>query len=399
MDASCLLGPRSGIGNYAANSVAELMRLLPETEFRLFLGYGWARALPAEESAKASAVSAARRLPVVRKVWRMLRGRRFVWSLHSNAPDVVYAPNYLAPAPCDPVVPVVYDLSHVRMPEAHPPDRVAWLRNLDAALARAAAVVTISRFSKREIVDVYGVSPDKLVVAPPGVGSNFRPVAGEARRPVLQRHGLDERRYFLAVGNLEPRKNLTTLIEAYARLPGAVRDRYPLVVGGGAGWGEAGVTGGSAARLRRAGQLRLSGYLPSADLPALYAGAAAFCFPSLYEGFGIPVIEALACGAAVLASNATAIPEAAGEAGLLLDPRDLDAWTRGLQRIIEDEALAETLRARGPQQVARFTWTGCAGEILRAFARCAGRAPGGRTGAGATEIPTDRPAAVARAGG
>ncbi len=107
--------------------------------------------------------------------------------------------------------------------------------------------------------------------------------------------------------------------------------------------------------------------MPDGDLPALYSGATAFCFPSLYEGFGMPVVEAMACGAPVLASNAASVPEAAGDAGLLLDPHDVEAWTEGLRRIVEDQELAARLRALGPDQAAKFTWEGCAESILAAF--------------------------------
>ncbi len=121
--------------------------------------------------------------------------------------------------------------------------------------------------------------------------------------------------------------------------------------------------------LRRSGQLRLLGYVVDADLPALYAGATAFCFPSLYEGIGMPVAEAMACQAPVLASNAAFVPEAAGGSGLLIDPRDVKAWTEALRRVVEDGALTARLRELGSEQAARFTWDACAESILPAFQR------------------------------
>lgn len=374
VDASCLINRRAGVGHYAANSVEGLIAMLPDTEFHIFLGGRWARSIPeaaarTSDTAKlrAGLIGIVRRSPVADRLWRLYCRWRFTPKVGFLRPEVIYAPNYMAPANFDNVVPVVYDLAHLRLPGVHPGGRRVWLDGLSKALEHAPAIVTISEFSKREIVELMGVAPEKIFIAPPGVGTAFRPPPQTERVEVLERHGLVAGRYFLAIGSLEPRKNLKLLIEAYSRLPPRLRDSHALVLGGGGGWGDAGLSGNLAQGLRRGGQLRLLGYVPDGDLPALYSGATAFCFPSLYEGFGMPVVEAMACEAPVLASNAASVPEAAGDAGFLLDPHDAEAWTEALRRIVEDEDLAARLRALGPDQAAKFTWEGCAESILAAF--------------------------------
>lgn len=377
VDATCLAASRSGIGHYTANNLAALMQALPDTGFHLFLGYGWAEAIPGieervvKDTLYREAKRLARKIPPLGALARGLRRARFTVQARRLRPDIIYAPNYIPPGGFDhiaPIVPVVHDLSHIRMPEAHPPDRVKHLRRLDRIAVRAPCIVTVSQFSRSEIIDVFQVPPEKIVVASPGVAPEFGDPTATDTALVTRKFHLKAGQYFLAIGNMEPRKNLRMLITAFAQLPAALRERHPMVIGGGAGWGDAGLTTETAERLRRAGHLRLLGYVPSGDLPGLYAAAGAFCFPSLYEGFGMPVIEAMACGTPVLASATGAIPEAAGDAALLLSPRDVDAWTAAMRRVVEDQAFVGTLRARGLAHAAGFTWENCARQTLKAFA-------------------------------
>lgn len=288
VDASCLINRRAGIGHYTANTVQALSALLPDTEFHIFLGHRWAREVPKEGAAgsgvsglRSRLIKTVRRCTGVDDAWRLYCHWRFAPYEKALAPDVIFAPNYLPPARCDPVVPVVHDLSHLRMPGMHPLGRVRWMNRLGPVLERAPAILTVSEFSKREIVELMAVPAEKIFVAPNGVSAAFRPPAEAQRVEVLRRLGLAAGRYFLAIGNQEPRKNLKLLIEAYSRLPPKLRDSYALVLGGGLGWGDAGLSGALAQDMIRNGQLHLLGYVPDADLPALYAGAVAFCFPSL----------------------------------------------------------------------------------------------------------------------
>lgn len=361
VDASCLANQLSGIGYYTLNTLSALVRVLPDAEFHFFLGGSWSSSLPEiEESTKDNRQltqlrKLAASLPLAPRLWRLYGRLGYARGIKRHEPDVVYASNYLPPVRAGRVVPVIYDLSFIRHPETHPANRVKRLRKIDSLVPSSPSIITISEFSKREIVDVYGVSPDRIFVAPPGVSPQFQRPSKQVIDDTLRRYELSPNGYIFSLGNLEPRKNLGTLVDAYRGLPKALRTRYPLVLSGGKGWGESGVPK-SHDELLRNGQLRTLGYLPLEDLPALYAGALAFCFPSIYEGFGMPVAEAMACGSAVLASNAASIPEATGDHGILLEPRDVDAWGRAIQSIIEDDSLRIGLQSRAPDQARNFNW-------------------------------------------
>jgi alpha-1,3-rhamnosyl/mannosyltransferase len=170
----------------------------------------------------------------------------------------------------------------------------------------------------------------------------------------------------LAVSTLEPRKNLPRLLMAYARLPEALRARHPLALVGAKGWLNAELEQ-HLAPLERTGQLRRLGYVSQEDLPALYAGAHAFAYPSLYEGFGLPLLEAMASGAPALSSRCSSLPEVAGAAALLIDPEDLDALTAGLERLLDDAPWRVQARARGLEQARRFSWERCVEDTVAVY--------------------------------
>jgi alpha-1,3-rhamnosyl/mannosyltransferase len=184
--------------------------------------------------------------------------------------------------------------------------------------------------------------------------------------PVLAAHGLADGGYVLAVGTLEPRKNLERLAAAHALLPPALRRRAPLALAGGIGWG--GVEAGPAlARALAAGDARALGRVDDAALAALYARAAAVAYPSLYEGFGLPVLEAMGCGAPLVHSATTAVAETAGGAGLAVDPLDPEAIAAGLAAVLEDAALASRLRAAGLARAAEFSWAETARRVVEVW--------------------------------
>ncbi len=281
---------------------------------------------------------------------------------------VVYHESNLIARPFDgATVVTVHDLSWRENPALHPPERVSWIeRRLPATLRQATRFVSVSEFTARTMVSELGIDRGRIDVVSPGVSSMFRPMeAGEAA-PVLARHGLVDRSYVLAVSTIEPRNNFDRLLAAHARLPVSLRSRTPLVIAGGRGWGRT-LNDDRAARARRDGSLRLLGHVPDAELVALYARAAVVAYPSLYEGFGLPVLEAMACAAPVVTSDGTALRDTAGDAALLVDPMDTDAIAAALRRILEDPELAATLRARGLVHAARFTWERTASGMIESW--------------------------------
>jgi alpha-1,3-rhamnosyl/mannosyltransferase len=227
---------------------------------------------------------------------------------------------------------------------------------------RAAAVITDSEWSRRDLTRRLGLPADRVVPIPLGVSPRFRPVPPEGVRPVAARYGLDGE-YLLYVGNFRPHKNVGALLAAYAALPAPLRRRVPLALAGAPGAGAAPLKAVAAARgLTEA--VRFLGAVPDADLPALYAGATLFCFPSLAEGFGLPPLEAMACGAPVLCSDAASLPEVVGTAACLVDARRPEALAAGLEGLLGDAAARARLREQGLARAAEFTPARFAARVL-----------------------------------
>jgi len=301
--------------------------------------------------------------PFIRSVER----RKFASGLRHGDFAFYFEPTYLPFRTTLPTVITVHDLSHLRHPETHPVARVRQFeRELPAAIDRAARILVPSEFTRHEVIDVFRVEPERVVATPLGVDPRFLPRNRDGTAEVLGPLELTHGRYFLAVGTLEPRKNILTTLEAHSRLPQRVRAAHPLVVAGMQGWR----TGAISRRLDEAGSrgdVRLLGHVSDLHLPALYAGAVMLSYPSLYEGFGLPPLEAMASGVPVAASNRASLPEVVGTAGILLDPDDVDGLTAVMLRIIEDPAFAGDLKARGLERARSFTWERCAALTMRSW--------------------------------
>jgi glycosyltransferase involved in cell wall biosynthesis len=284
---------------------------------------------------------------------------------------------YTAPplAPC-PVVATVHDLSFEHIPETFKRRSRAQLRlTVRATARRAAHVVAPSEFTRRDLIETYGLDPARVTAIPLAAAPRFRPVAeaGELER-VRRRYGIAGD-YVLAVGSIQPRKNLARLVRAYSALRRARgRSNLPqLVLVGKKGW-LYDDTLDAIEDERLAGSVVLTGYVSEGDLPALYTGALCFAYPSFYEGFGLPPLEAMSCGAPVLTGNLTSLPEVVGDAGLTVDPFDAGAITQALARLIDDDALRAELRERGLRRARGFDWRETARMTLQIYRRVMGEA-------------------------
>lgn len=294
-------------------------------------------------------------------------------------PDVLFVPAHVIPL-LHPAVSVVtvHDLGYLHYPESHR----AWDRRyLDWSTRwsarRAAAVLVDSAATGRDLAQAYGIPPAKTRVVYLGRDERLRRVEDlDLVTRTRVRYNLGER-YLLYVGTLQPRKNLARVVEAFVQLAGQPElSNVQLVLAGKKGW-LYDTLFARVSQLGLDGRVVFPGYVPDEDLPALLSGAIAFVYPSLYEGFGIPVLEAGACGVPVITSNTSSLPEVAGDAALLVDPHDVDAIADAMYRIITDEALRAELARRGLENVKRFSWEKCARETLAVLEQAAKREAGG----------------------
>lgn len=287
--------------------------------------------------------------------------------------DLFHSPDFVLP-PVGGGVPTlltVHDLSFVHYPEVFPPVLVAYLnRVVPWSVGRATHILADSRATRDDLISIWGVPPEKITILYSGVHARFRPVTDEAAATAVRaRYGLGEEPYVLAVGTIQPRKNYQMLIRAFRPVAEALP--HNLTIAGGKGWLYDDMLA-EAARQGLQERVRFIGFVDDADLPALYSGADLFVFPSLYEGFGLPLLEAMACGTPVLTSNASSLPEVAGETAVQLSPHDQAAWTNGMLSLLTDPQAQARLATAGLARVEQFTWQQAAQRLLSLYqALCA----------------------------
>lgn len=288
----------------------------------------------------------------------------------SGTCDVYHAPDFVLPPVTQAVsLLTVHDLSFLTTPQCADPGLRAYLsRVVPQSVSRADHVLADSANTKTDLMRLLGVPAEKITVVYPGVELRFRPADDPAAiTRVRARYRLGDHPFVLGVSTLEPRKNWPALMRGWARLRRTTTLPHRLVIAGGKGWmvEEIFAAAEGLGDLRR--DIMFTGFVDDADLPALYAAADVFAFTSLYEGFGIPVVEAMACGTPVVCSPNSSLPEAAGDAALLVDPTDENGLASALRRLIEDHELRSVLRARGLAQARRFTWEAAARVLLSAY--------------------------------
>lgn len=370
LDVDPISPPLTGIGRYTLELARGLRADHRVRELRMFCRGRWIEDPERLLEAGSAAAAIRRAVPfrsLARTIYRSLNGRRF-GSQMAKLPDCVYhSPNYTLMPYNGPSVVTVHDLSIVRHPEFHPRERVEFLsRELPKALSQAACVLTDSDFVRTELAEIYGLPASRSRTVYLGVDTNFVPVIRSEAEPVLQRLGLRHSSYLLSVATVEPRKNLFRLIRAFAALPASTRQAFPLVLAGARGWGESSLRA-EIEPLVNSGEAVVLGYVQQTDLPSLYSGAAAFLYPSLYEGFGLPALEAMACGTAVIAAGTTSLPEVVGEAARLVDPLSIDSIRDAISSLLSDDAARASLARRGLAQAGRFSWARCVEQTVDAY--------------------------------
>jgi glycosyltransferase involved in cell wall biosynthesis len=353
----------AGNETYAANLVEALAEVDRENRYTIYVTKAEAEARFGGRWGNVSVRRTAPHTPLLRIPLTLSA------ELRRRPVDLLHV-QYTAPplAPC-PVVATIHDLSFEHIPETFKRrSRVQLRLTVRATARRAAHVIAPSEYTRRDLVETYGLDPARVTAIPLAVAPRFRPVgdAAELAR-VRERYGIAGE-YVLAVGSIQPRKNLARLVRAYSALRRARgRSNLPqLVLVGKKAW-LYGDTLTAIEEEKLGDSVVLTGYVSEGDLPALYAGALLFAYPSFYEGFGLPPLEAMSCGVPVLTGNRTSLPEVVGDAGLTVDPFDTGALADGLARLIDDDALRTRLRERGLQRARSFDWRDTARMTLQVY--------------------------------
>ncbi len=362
-----------GIGRYTRNLIRTLAELDAENQYTLFVAGGWGEGDgqgPWPSHFRVRSVPLSDRWLNI--IWQRLRLPVPVQAI-TGPLDLFHSPDFvLPPTGRTPAVLTVHDLSFMRVPQFFVP---SFRRYLEVAVSRAVKrahyVLADSENTRRDLAELLAVRPDRVGVLYPGVEARFeRVMDAEALARVRGRYSLPAR-FVLGLGTLQPRKNFDGLIEAFGRLLRARGDEpefedLHLVLVGGTGW----MYEQTLALAQRSGlgqRVQFPGFVADLDLPALYSLASVFAFPSWYEGFGLPVLEAMACGTPVVAANNSSLPEIVGEAGLLVDAGDTDALAQALATLLTDKSLACKLISAALERVCRFTWEGSAGQLLDVY--------------------------------
>ena len=278
--------------------------------------------------------------------------------------DLYHALAFVAPLALSvPSVVTIYDLSFVHYPQRLPAARRLYLRLLTGLTCRRARrVIAISHSTARDLSETLHIPADKIDVAAPGCDpAVFRPLSAEQIADFRRTKNLPDR-FWLFIGTLEPRKNLTVLLEAYAALP----NRPALIIGGGKGWDYEPIFE-AVARHHLEASVQFVGFIPPDELAIWYNCAEVFVYPSVFEGFGLPVLEAMACGTPVIISEASSLPEVAGQAGMCIAPHDVQAWTAALRRAWEDDEWRCEARRRSLAEAARYSWSQTAQQTVASY--------------------------------
>jgi len=377
----------AGIGRYTRELIRAIVAQGAAHRYSLFYAAG---GLAADSPYMADLRELCATYPHVRRVPIPLSPRRLTqfWQrlrvplpvdLFTGRLDLLHAPDFVLPPTRARTIVTIHDLSFLVHPECAEPGMVRYLTDaVPRGLRRANVILADSQATRRDLARLLAVDPARVELVYPGVGPHFRPMLAEETASVRLRLGLPDR-FVLFVSTLEPRKNLVRLLEAFAQVieprnenrePGLDATHSPLhlVIAGRRGWLYEDIFA-AIDRLQLRERVRLLDYVHDNDLPALYNLATAFAYPSIYEGFGIPPLEALACGTPTVIADNSSLPEVVADAAVLVSAEDVESIVSGIRRVVSDAGLRARLRAAGPAQARKFTWEQAAKRVLACYQR------------------------------
>lgn len=391
LNATPLLSPLTGIGQYTYQ-IAKGLYESAEVNPSYFYAGVWSDQVR-EASTNIGSIGATEQnlRSVIKKaipdgaryrLSRAWRQRSFNKGCDSNQIQVYHEPNFLSYKHKVPTVLTVHDLSWIRFPHTHAKAHVAEMNHyFPDSLMHADKIVTVSEFVKQEVQEVFGVSPDRIVAIGEGAEALFHPRSAIEAQNILHRFDLKHGKYILAVGTLEPRKNLIVALNAYSCLPASIRAEFPLILIGMKAWlaNEFDKNLALVAPLIDAGQIRLLGYQPREDLAVVMSGALCLVYPSIYEGFGLPPLEAMASGVPVISSNVSSIPEVVGDSGVLIDPHDTEALSEAMERMIEDNTYRNQMAQKALERSQLFSWRNCVEKTIAVYREVLNPVSGAKT--------------------
>lgn len=364
--------PITGVGRYSYELVNELLRL-PQVELlRYFRGAGFDTELVRQQRQVGLWSRFGRRFlacPGAITLYRQISALRQSRTLRGYEDYLFHGTSFYLPPFSGRSVVTIHDLSPFSWPECHPPERVRYMEaEVGLSVERASLLITDSQFTRAEVAKYFGKRLDDIHAVPLASSPDFFPREEVQLKLCLGKHGLGFQHYSLFVGTIEPRKNLLALLDAYERLPVNLRRQWPLVLAGYQGWRSDEIH----ARINhgaRAGWVRYLGFVDSNELPLLYAGARLFVFPSLYEGFGLPVLEAMSSGIPVVCSNSSSLPEVAEGVALMCDPHDVRALSGLIERGLEDITWRDNAISHGLIKAQNYSWGNCAKATAEVYAK------------------------------
>ena len=299
----------------------------------------------------------------------LIQRNRFGQAVKHQKYKLYHEPNHILLPFDGPKVLTVHDLSWIHFPDAHPVERVKLLnRSFEKSIANADKIITDSMFVKKELFEIFGIEADKVHHINLGFSDEFKVYDKILLQSVLESYGLDFQKYFVSVGTLEPRKNIETILDAYDNLNAGHRKNTKLLIVGPHGW-RADSTQRRIQSLQESGNIIHLNYVPRTTLAKLISGSICLVYPSIYEGFGLPVLEAMACGIPVITSEKSSMPEVSGEAGLLVDPQDYMQISKWMELLYSDSDFREEKSKASLKQSQNFSWDKCVRETIEVYNR------------------------------
>ena len=366
--------PLTGIGRYTYE-LANQLHLQAHLDLILFVNGKVVDVLPEHEkqhlTVNTSVMCSVRRhllkSNVITRAYQMLSGSRSQLALMAYSEAIFHGPGFYLPKFSGPSVATFHDLSIFTWAHCHPLERVRFMqRELKLTLQRASLLITDSEYTRQELSNYFAYPLDKIRTVSLACSTDFHPRDAIETKSILNKFGLVHGGYTIYAGTIEPRKNIESLLDAYAMLPDAIRVRWPLVLAGYHGW-QSKLLHERIEAAESAGWARYLGYVANDDLPILFAGARLFVFPSHYEGFGLPVLEAMASGIPVVCSNSSSLPEVAGGAALMCEALDVDKLNQLIVKGLEDESWRVGAVKKGLIQSSKYSWERCAKETVAVY--------------------------------